>query len=83
MAICTTAIQRANDRSEQGRWFRRPGPTLSARHPSELFPILAHDRGGRFQPDADAATLIDVGSLGGNAPDDILGRQYSWHRSLP
>jgi hypothetical protein len=60
------ALQRASDRSEQGRWFRRPEPTLSARHPSELFTILAHDRGGRFQPDADATTLIDIGTFGGN-----------------
>jgi hypothetical protein len=48
-----------------------------------LLPILAHDRGGRFQPDADATTLIDIGTFGGNAPDDILGGQYSWHRSPP
>jgi hypothetical protein len=71
------------DRSEHGGWFRRPRPTLSARHPPELFPILAHDRGSRFQPDADATTRIDIGTLGGNAPDDILGGQYSWHRSPP
>jgi hypothetical protein len=47
-----------------------------ARHPSELLPVLPHDRGGRFQPDTDATTLIDIGALGGNAPNDILGGQY-------
>jgi hypothetical protein len=45
-----------------------------------LFTILAHNRGRRFQPDTDAASLIDIGTLGGNAPDDILGRQYRCHR---
>jgi hypothetical protein len=24
-----------------------------------------------------------IGTFGGNAPDDILGYQYSWHRSPP
>jgi hypothetical protein len=76
-------IQRASDRSEQGKWFRRPEPTLSARHPSALLSVLQHDRGGQFQPDADATTLIDIGTFGGNAPDDILGSQYSRHRSPP
>src|SRR6516165_8461642 len=27
-----------------------------------------HDRGRRLKPDTDAATLIDIGALGGNAP---------------
>jgi hypothetical protein len=44
---------------------------------------LAHDRGGRFQPDADAAALVDVSALGGNAPDDILGGQYRCHLPSP
>ena len=48
------------------------------RHP-ELVSILPHDRGGRFQPNADGAALIDKGTLGGNAPDDILGGQYRRH----
>jgi hypothetical protein len=44
-----------------------------------LLPILAHDRGHRLQPDADAAPLVNKGTLGGNAPDDILGGQYRCH----
>jgi hypothetical protein len=40
-----------------------------------LLPILPHDRGGRPQPDSDAAALVDKGALGGDAPDDILGGQ--------
>jgi hypothetical protein len=35
--------------------------------------IPPHDRGRRLEPDADTATLVDIGTLGGNAPDDILG----------
>jgi hypothetical protein len=41
-----------------------------------LVSVLPHDRGLRFQPEADAAALVDKGTLGGNAPDDILGGQY-------
>jgi hypothetical protein len=35
--------------------------------------VLPRDRGGRFEPNADRAALIDKGTLGGNAPDDIFG----------
>ena len=53
-------------------------PTAALSPPrQELLPTAPHERGGRFQPDADAATLIDIGTLGGNAPDDIRGGQYS------
>jgi hypothetical protein len=38
-----------------------------------LLSIPPHDRRRRLEPDADAATLVDIGALGGNAPDDILG----------
>jgi len=41
----------------------------------EIFPIPPHDCGSRLQPDADTATLVDIGAFGGNAPDDILGGQ--------
>jgi hypothetical protein len=44
-----------------------------------LLPILPHDRSGRFHPNADTATLVDIGAFGGNAPDDILGGQYRCH----
>jgi hypothetical protein len=37
---------------------------------------LPDNRGRRFEPKADTAILVDVGALGGNAPDDILGGQY-------
>jgi hypothetical protein len=48
-----------------------------------LLSIPPHDRGGRFQPNADAATLVDVRTLSRNTPDDILGGQYRCHRSPP
>jgi hypothetical protein len=48
-----------------------------------LLSVLPHDRSRRFEPDTDAATLVDIGALGGNAPDDILGRQYRCHRLPP
>jgi hypothetical protein len=43
---------------------------LSSPRP-ELLSIPPHDRGRRLEPDADATTLVDIGTLGGNAPDDI------------
>jgi hypothetical protein len=44
-----------------------------------LASILPHDRGGRFQPNTNSAALIDKGTLGGNAPNDIHGGQYRRH----
>jgi hypothetical protein len=44
-----------------------------------LASVLPHDRGCRFEPNADGAALIDKSALGGNAPDDILGGQYRRH----
>jgi len=44
-----------------------------------LLPILPHDRGGRFEPNTDSAALVDKGTLGGDAADDILGGQYRRH----
>jgi len=43
-----------------------------------LASVLPHDRGGWFEPNANGA-LIDNDTLGGNAPDDILGGQYRRH----
>jgi hypothetical protein len=40
---------------------------------------LADDRARRFQPNADATTLVDTGAFGGNSPNDILGGQYRCH----
>jgi hypothetical protein len=37
-----------------------------------LIAVLPHDRSRRLQPNADAAALIDKGTLGGNPPDDIF-----------
>jgi len=45
--------------------------------------LRPYDCGRRFEPDADAATLVDIGALGGNTPDDILGGQYRCHWSPP
>src|SRR5271166_1317917 len=45
------------DASKQTRRFHRPGP--APQHP-ELLPVLPHaNRGGRFEADADGATLVD------------------------
>jgi hypothetical protein len=35
--------------------------------PAKLLAVLPHDRGCRLQPNSDAATLVDIGTLGGNA----------------
>jgi len=44
-----------------------------------LVAVLPHDRCGRFKPNADAATLVDISALGGKSTDDILGVQYRSH----
>ena len=62
--------------------LHRPRPTLSPLHPELLF-VLLHDRSRRLQPDPDAASFVDIGTLGGHAPDDILSGQYRCHRSPP
>src|SRR6516162_8986292 len=62
----------ATHHSEKGGGFHRARPALSSPRP-ELLSIPPYDRGRRLEPDADAATLVDIGTLGGNAPDDMLG----------
>jgi hypothetical protein len=52
---------------------------MTPRCPAELLSVLPHDRGRRLQPDADTTPIIDIGALGGNAPDDVLGSQYRRH----
>ena len=44
-----------------------------------MLPVPPHDRCGRFKPDVDAATLVDISALGGNSTDDILSGQYRCH----
>jgi hypothetical protein len=44
---------------------------LSPGRPPELLAVLAHDRGGRFQTNADGTALVDEGALRGDPPDDI------------
>ena len=63
---------------EQGRGFYRSRPPLTARC-AELLAIPSHDRGRRFQANADAATVIDISAFGGDAPHDFLGGQYRSH----
>jgi len=72
----------ATDHSEEGRGFHRARPALSSPWP-ELLSVPPHDRGRRLEPDADAATLVDIDTLGGDAPDNILGGQYRCHQPPP
>ena len=67
-------VRCSTDRSEQGRRFLWPRPALSPPRP-ELLPIPPHDCSCPFETDAHAATLVDIGALGGDAPDDILRGQ--------
>jgi len=52
---------------------------LPPSRPPELLSVLAHNRGGRVQADADSAALVDEGALCGDPPDDIIGCQYRRH----
>jgi hypothetical protein len=67
--------------SKQGRGLRRPRPP-SRRRPAELLAILAHNRGGRPEPDADFAIAADKCALGGNAADNIFGGQRPPRRRI-
>ena len=64
--------QGATELSEQGRRFQQSRPALSPL-PAELLSVLPHNRRGWFEPDADTATLVDIGALSDDAVDDILG----------
>jgi hypothetical protein len=66
----------STDRSEPERRFRLPRPALPPRRSTELLSVLPHDRGRGSEPNADATPVINIGALGGYAPDDILGGQY-------
>ena len=52
---------------------------LAAVRCTELIAVLPHDRRGRFQPNADATSVIDEGALGGNSFDNVLRGQYRRH----
>jgi hypothetical protein len=75
-------IQGDTDRSKQARRLLCPTAALSPPRP-KLLPVAPHDRRRRLEPNADAATLVDIGAFGGDAPDDILGGQYRCHLSPP
>jgi hypothetical protein len=68
-------------RAGEGTWPAEADAVAAAT--AELLPISPHNRGRRFEPDTDAATLIDIGALCGDAPDDILRAQYRSNRSPP
>jgi hypothetical protein len=60
-------------KSKQARRFRRPRPPAPRWRFAKLLAILAHDGGGRPQPDSDFAIGADKGAFGRNAPDNIFG----------
>jgi hypothetical protein len=41
-----------------------------------LIAVLAYDRGGRLEADADAALLIDIDTLDCDPPHHVFGRQH-------
>jgi hypothetical protein len=53
---------------------------ISPGGPPDLLAVLAHDRGGRFQANADGTPLINEGALCGDPPNDVLRCQYRRHR---
>jgi hypothetical protein len=60
-------MQPRDGRSQQRRrlW---PVVLLSPGRPTELLTLLAHDRGGRFQANADSAALVDKDALCSEPP---------------
>jgi hypothetical protein len=48
-----------------------------------LLTVPPNDRCRRLQPNADAATVIDIGAFGRYSADDILGSQYRRHLCRP
>jgi hypothetical protein len=48
-----------------------------------LLSVPPHDSGRRLQPNADATTLVDICTFGGDSPDDIFGGQYRCHLPPP
>jgi hypothetical protein len=57
-----------------------PAVLLSTDRPPDLLAVLARDRGGRVQANADSTTLVNEGALCGDPPDDVLRCQYRRHR---
>ena len=45
----------------------------------KLLAVSPHDRGSRFEPNANSAPVVGIGALGGNTPDDIFGGQNRRH----
>jgi hypothetical protein len=44
-----------------------------------LLSILPDDRGRRFETDPDATSLVDIGTLGGNPPNNVFSCQNRCH----
>jgi hypothetical protein len=61
----------------------RCGPWFPPGRAAKLLSVLPYDRSCRFEADADATPVINIGTLDGDAPDDILGGQNRRHLSPP
>jgi len=66
-------------RSQQPRRFRRPTRLPAPRRPAGLPSLTPQDRCRRLRLDAEGAALVDVGAVGGEAPDEMLGGKYGCH----
>jgi hypothetical protein len=53
--------------------FGRPRHAPAPWRPAGLPSVSPHDRRRRLRPDAECAGLVDVGAVGGDAVDDVLG----------
>ncbi len=62
--------------------FCQPAPLSGLRYLMKLPGIFLHNRGGRFEANADTTTVINKLALRCNPPDNILGSQYGCGAAL-
>src|ERR1700730_8993171 len=76
-AVCFQG--RGGEYLQQSWRFQCRAPHSALRLTAKLLTILPDTRRRRFEPDPDAATLLNVGTFRGNPPNNVLSRQNRCH----